>query len=100
MTVLSIVPLRLQSYIPPDEDAAMSAKLEDCRLIYVSPSRRLTPALMRALFRRNVSFIEKAVGEALARGLKPVVLTHHAPSFYRYSLSLSVYLDVISEKIF
>lgn len=72
---------------PADAEAApqtkrdfIAATSQDYRQIHVAPGQLLTPDDTNALFQSNVAFLMQAVAAARAAGLRPVVLTHHAPT--------------------
>lgn len=75
----------LWSHVPLEHKTDVENYLNDYRLIWKSLHERITVEDTNAEFEKNKNFIEKAVCNARANGLKPVVLTHHTPSFIKTS---------------
>ncbi len=75
----------LWSHVPLQHKQEVENYLNDYRLIFKSNQQRITVEDTNAEFEKNKNFIENAVLNALNSGLKPVVLTHHTPSFFKTS---------------
>jgi DNA repair exonuclease SbcCD nuclease subunit len=71
----------LWSHLPEDKKHEVAAMYNDYNYIYCEERVRLHPDYTNKMFAENIAFIEKAISEGLAKGLKNVVLTHHTPSF-------------------
>jgi len=71
----------LWSYVPLEHKVEVENYLNDYRLIWKSRDQRITVEDTNAEFEKSKAFIEGAVFDAIRNGLKPVVLTHHTPSF-------------------
>jgi hypothetical protein len=75
----------LWSHVPLEHKQEVENYLNDYKLIFKPGQQRITVEDTNVEFEKNKAFIENSVANALASGLKPIVLTHHTPSFVRTS---------------
>lgn len=85
MSDVCFIGTTLWSHVPLEHKREVENYLNDYRLIFKSNQQRITVEDTNAEFEKNKGFIENAVLNALSNGLKPVVLTHHTPSFFKTS---------------
>lgn len=71
----------LWSKLPEDVKYDVAALYNDYNYIYTSHGVKLHPDKTNEMFNTNLVFLEGAIKDGIAKGLKNVVLTHHTPSF-------------------
>jgi hypothetical protein len=71
----------LWSHLPENIKHQVAGMYNDYNYIFCEPKVRLHPDFTNKMFSANIAFLEAAIKDGAAKGLKNVVLTHHTPSF-------------------
>lgn len=77
----------LWSNIPEEDDLEIQHRINDYRMIYTKEGRRISPAEVRAEFKKNMQFLEDTIATNPEKQI--VIISHHAPlkkdtSFVKY----------------